>query len=126
MQRGTPFIALTATATEAVRKTIIKDLAMKACAQLITVPNKQNIRFSISSVDPHDLEKSFQWLIDDLTSQRRNTEKVLKRAHVKDLYETFHEALGINSHLLPSGQEPMDDRTRLFAMYHKKTRPLVK
>lgn len=58
---------------------------MKDCVQLITVPNKQNIRFSVSSVDPDDLETSFQWLIDDLKSKKRNAQKVLifcrKRAH---------------------------------------------
>ena len=38
----------------------------------------------------------------------------------------FHEALGCNSYFLPTGKELRDDRTRLFAMYHKKTHPLVK
>lgn len=104
---------------------------MKDCVQLITVPNKQNIRFSVSSVDPDDLETSFQWLIDDLKSKKRNTQKVLifcrKRAHLRELYETFHDTLGSNSYVLPTGQlELKDDRTRLFAMYHKKTHHLVK
>lgn len=130
LKRDTPFIALTATATEEVRKTIIKDLAMKDCVQLVTVPNKQNIRFSVSSVDPDDLEKVFHWLIDELKSKQRKTQKVLifcrRRANVKELYETFHEALGCNSYFLPTGKELRDDRTRLFAMYHKKTHPLVK
>lgn len=130
LKQGTPFIALTATATDAVRKVIIRDLSMENCVQLITVPNKQNIRFSVSSVDPDDLETSFQWLIDDLKSKKRKAEKVLifcrKRAHLRELYETFHETLRTNSYVLPTGQELKDDRTRLFAMYHKKTHPLVK
>lgn len=70
------------------------------------------------------------WLIDELKSRSRNAQKVLifcrKRVHVKELYETFHEALGRNSNFLPTGEELRDDRTRLFAMYHKKTHPLVK
>lgn len=74
---------------------------MKDCVQLITVPNKQNIRFSVSSVDPDDLETSFQWLIDDLKSKKRNAQKVLifcrKRAHLRELYETFHDTLGSKS-----------------------------
>ena len=130
LKSNTPFIGLTATATEEVRKTIIKDLAMKDCVQLITVPNKENIRFSVSSVDIDDLAKSFDWLINELKSKQRNTQKVLifcrKRAHVKDLYETFHEALGVNSYCPSTSGEPRDDRTRLFAMYHKKTHPVVK
>ncbi|PFX30038.1 Bloom syndrome protein-like [Stylophora pistillata] len=75
LKQGAPFIALTATATDAVRKVIIRDLMMKDCVQFITVPNKQNIRFSVSSVDPDDLETSFQWLIDDLKSKKRNAQK---------------------------------------------------
>lgn len=59
LKRDTPFIALTATATEVIRKTMIKDLAMKGCAQPVTVPNKQNIRFSVSSIDPDDLIRAF-------------------------------------------------------------------
>lgn len=77
LKQGAPFIALTATATDAVRKVIIRDLMMKDCVQFITVPNKQNIRFSVSSVDPDDLETSFQWLIDDLKSKKRNAQVLI-------------------------------------------------
>ncbi|XP_028406817.1 uncharacterized protein LOC114529262 [Dendronephthya gigantea] len=130
LKRNTPFIVLTATATQTVRNFIIKDLAMKDCVQLITIPNKNNIRFSVSEVDSNDLSKSFQWPIDELKTKKVNTQKVLifcrKRSHVKDLYEAFLEALGQESYVLPTGQESIDDRTRLFAMYHKKTNHLVK
>ena len=93
LKGDTPFIALTATATEAVRKIIIKDLAMKDCVEVITVPNKRNIRFSVSPVDPDNLYESLKWLIDDLeTNQILNTQKVLifcrKRGLVRELYET--------------------------------------
>lgn len=58
-----------------------------------------------------------------------NAEKVLifcrKKSHVKDVYEAFHEALGTVSYVLHKGDEPMDDRTRLFAMDHK-TNHLIK
>ncbi len=60
LKKNTPFIALTATATENVRNLIIKDLAMKDCVQLVTVPNKPNIRFSVTAVDSNDLSNSFQ------------------------------------------------------------------
>ena len=45
---------------------------------------------------------------------------------MRELYETFHETLGSNSYVLPTGHELKDDRTRLFAMYQKKTHHLVK
>ena len=76
---------------------------MKDCVQLVTVPNKQNIRFSVSSVDPDDLEKAFHWLIDKLKSKQRNAKVLIfcqKREHVKELYEIFHDALGTNSYFL--------------------------
>ncbi|KAK3718417.1 hypothetical protein QZH41_008818 [Actinostola sp. cb2023] len=77
LKRSTPFVALTATATDAVRKSIIKDLAMKDCVHLLTVPNKTNIRFSVSEVDPDDILASFKWLIDEVKAKQINTQKVL-------------------------------------------------
>jgi hypothetical protein len=108
----------------------MKELAMKDCVQLVTIPNKQNIKFSVATVNPDNLLNSFHWLIDELKAEKENTQKVLvfcrKKSHVRDLYEVFHEALGSESYVLPTGQEPKDDRTRLFAMYHRKTHHLVK
>ncbi len=45
---------------------------------------------------------------------------------MKDLYELFSHRLGAKGYYMPHGNEPMDDRSRLFAMYHKKTHKLVK
>ena len=130
LKKNTPFIALTATATENVRNLIIKNLAKKDCVQLVTVPNKPNIRCSVTAVDTNDLSNSFQWLINVLRTKKLHTQKVLvfcrKKSHVKDLYEAFHEALGPDSYVLHTGQEPKDNRIRLFAMCHKTTSDLVK
>ena len=108
----------------------MKELAMEDCVQLVTIPNKQNIKFSVATVNPDNLLNSFHWLIDEQKKKKENTQKVLvfcrKKSHVRDLYEVFHEALGSESYVLPTGQEPKDDRTRLFAMYHRKTHHLVK
>ena len=94
---------------------------MKDCVQLVTIPNKTNIRCSVSAVESDDLSNSFKWLIDELKTKKLNTQKVLifcrKKAHVKNLYEAFHEALGPQSYVLPTEQEPIDDRTRLFARH---------
>ena len=43
LHRDLPFVALTATATEETKKTIIKDLFMQHCVQIIGDPNKPNI-----------------------------------------------------------------------------------
>lgn len=43
LHRDVPFVALTATATEETKKTIIKDLCMQHCVQIIGDPNEPNI-----------------------------------------------------------------------------------
>ena len=127
LKRNAPFIVLTATATQSTKDFIIKELVMRDCVQLITIPDKWNIRFSMLTASPDDLASSFGWLIDELKSKKLKADKVLvfcrKKSHVKDLYEAFHEALGPDSCVLLNGDEPMDDRTWLFAMYHKKDAP---
>ena len=45
---------------------------------------------------------------------------------MKELYELFGEHLGDSAYYCPTGTEPKDDRSRLFAMYHKRTHQLVK
>ena len=45
---------------------------------------------------------------------------------MKELFELFSQSLGPKAYARPKGNEPLDDRTRLFAMYHKKTHDLVK
>ncbi len=49
-----------------------------------------------------------------------------RKEHVKELNELFHTSLGIKSYYRPNGNETLDDRCRIFAMYHKKTHDLVK
>ena len=49
-----------------------------------------------------------------------------KRAPVKELYKLFTDTLGPNAYVCPNGDEPKDDRTQLFAMYHRNTHRLVK
>ena len=72
-----PFVALTATATEAVRKTIIKDLSMRNCVELITLPDKPNTKFSVFDISNDDLYETFSWLITELKMQQQNTQKVV-------------------------------------------------
>jgi superfamily II DNA/RNA helicase len=45
---------------------------------------------------------------------------------MKELYVLFIECLGNEAYHTPTGQEPKDDRSRLFAMCHKRTHKLVK
>lgn len=45
---------------------------------------------------------------------------------MKELFELFSQSLGPKAYTRPKGTEPMDDRTQLFAMYHKKTQSCEK
>lgn len=44
---------------------------------------------------------------------------------MEELYELFSQCLDEGAYYRPTGNEPRDDRSRLFAMYHKKTHNLV-
>ena len=121
---------MTATATPDVRAIIVKDLTMRDCVRIISDPNKPNIRYAVIETDPSDLYGTFGHIIDDIRKNNIKASKVLifcrKKEHVKDLYELFSEHLGTQAYYRPSDQEPVDDRSRIFAMYHKKTHKLVK
>ena len=130
LHRHVPFIALTATATEATRKLIMKDLCMKDCVQILGDPNKTNIRYTVNDIDHENLYETFKPIIDEVEEKHVNTTKIMvfcrRKEHVKDLFELFTQCLGPKAYYRPTGKEPMDDRSRLFAMYHKKTHSLVK
>jgi superfamily II DNA helicase RecQ len=87
-------------------------------------------RYSLVEIDHKSLYVHFKWIIDDLELKGCKAKKVLvfcrRKEHVKELYELFHTSLGIKSYYRPNGNETLDDRSRLFAMYHKKTHDLVK
>ena len=96
MKQGLPFVALTATAV--VRKTIIDDLSMRDCVEILSPPDKRNTRYSVSAIDSEDLYGAFSWLISELETKQLDTRKVLifccKRSHVRELYEVFDQSLG--------------------------------
>ena len=70
LKRNIPFIVLTATATQSTKDFIINELVMRDCVQLITIPDKQNIRFSVSCIDINTLSVAFGWLIDELRTKK--------------------------------------------------------
>ena len=61
---GAPILALTATATNKIKKHVIESLSLKKDMVLIDVnPNRPNIYLSIKKIT-NDLSSSFQWLVD--------------------------------------------------------------
>lgn len=125
LKKDVPFICLTATATDATRKVIVKELCMEECVVVENDPNRLNTKYSVLTPRTNNLYRWFVWLIGELETEQQNTEKVIifcgRKEHMKELYELFAEHLGDKSYYWPT-----DDRSRLFAMYHKRTHKLVK
>ncbi len=103
---------------------------MEGCVQIISNPNKPNIRYAVVNIDHNDIFGTFSHIINDIRENNIKASKVLvfccRKEHVKELFELFSEHLGALAYHRPMGEEPCDDRTRIFAMYHKKTHNLVK
>ena len=103
---------------------------MDGCVEILGDPNKTNVRYAVVDIDSTNLYDSFSVIIKDVEINQINATKVLvfcgKKEHVKERFQLFSQCLGPKAYYRPTGQEPVDDRTRLFTMYHKKTDKLVK
>ncbi|XP_032228485.2 ATP-dependent DNA helicase Q-like 2 [Nematostella vectensis] len=125
-----PLVCVTATATAKTMEIITKDLCLNECDVIDSNPNRPNTKYSVISIDIDDLCGAFQWLIKELREKGQETKKVIvfcrKKEHMKELFDLFGEQLGDQAYHQPTGAEPRDDRSRLFAMYHKRTHKLVK
>ena len=103
---------------------------MQGCIQVLANPNRDNIRYAVVTVDIDNLYTSFSWLIDELLNKTVNTPKVIvfcrRKQHMKDLYELFSHHLGKKAYYMFNGNEPVDDRSRLFAMYHTLQKMMCK
>ena len=114
VRRDVPFVAMTATATQETRNVIIRDLSLTEPVLLLADVNRPNIRYSLVEIDHRSLYIHFKWIIDELESKGCEAKKVLvfcrRKEHVKELYELFHNSLGIKSYNRPNGNETLDDR----------------
>lgn len=70
-----PFITLTATAMETVRRTIIKDLGMDGCLKILGDPSKTNVRYAAVDIDSTNLYGSFSVIIKDVEINQINATK---------------------------------------------------
>ena len=125
-----PFTTLTATANEKVRKDIKKNLGTNECIEILGDPNKTNVRYAVVGIDKDNLYWAFEHIIKDREVNQTKAEEVLvfcrRKEHVKELYELFSQCLGPKAYFPPTGEELIDDQSRLFGMYHRKTHQLVK
>lgn len=98
--------------------------------QILGDANKPNIRYTVIDIDHDNLYDTFKPIIDGIEQRQSSATKVMvfcrRKEDMKELFELFSQSLGAKAYVRPEGTEPMDDRTRLFAMYHRKTHDLVK
>ena len=124
-----PVIALTATATQKTKETILKTLCMKDCEEIIVTPNKTNIKFWVYEMKSTTSE-NFDWLVSLLEKKAERTPRMLiffrQIKHIAEVYEHLETTLGEKAYVDFKEGGPNDDRNRLFAMFHLKTDEEVK
>ena len=118
-----PVLALTATATKKVKKTVIESLSLKKDMVLIEVnPNRPNIYLTVKKI-PHDLGSSFKWLVKKLKEEMNTMGRVLIYCKtIKDcgsLFTYFKNELGSEA-FYPPGAEQISNNM-LVGMYHHAT-----
>ncbi|XP_060557646.1 uncharacterized protein LOC132718053 [Ruditapes philippinarum] len=122
-----PLVVMTATATAAARRDIVKLTGMHNYAEVVLSPNRRNIRYSVVHLPKFDLYAAFKHIIDDIEDNNTSAERVIvycrKKEHCSDLFELFSTTLGEKG--FANGTFG-DDRTRMYAMFHSKTQDDVK
>jgi hypothetical protein len=127
---STPVVVMTATATKQAEKEIAQFLSMKSYHRVAISPNKENIRYSMISLPVFNLYTAMKPILDDVEANGSNACRTIvycrKKEHCADLFELFRECLLERGYCNFVEGGDNDDRNRLFAMFHSKTRENVK
>ena len=123
-----PLVALTATASEQVKSTLLKDLNMDPCFKLCFPPHKPNIKYSVHKLSMEGtLADHFEWLLHIIRDEGQHMPKMLvffhRLSNLVHTYEYLDANLGPAGHV---GDPPHSDVTHIFEMYHMKTDDSVK
>ena len=118
---GTPYMALTATATRSVRENIMNALEMDDCVQVSVSPNRPNIYYEVCSRTV--MESDLEWLLDSLRENLYLAPRVIVYCRSLDLcsalYAHFHYELADASYYPPGAVQRSENR--LFGMFHSNT-----
>ena len=114
-------LALTATATPAKRKDILKVLCMTAAVEISTCLDRPNVVYQAVKA-PYQIAESFVWLTDDMRVRKRGMAKTIVYCRsiraCALLYAYFVNELGECAWV---GRRTM--KSQLFLMYHHSTSP---
>ena len=117
---GTPFLALTATATSSVKLEVIEKLDMTGCANVSVSPNRPNIFYEVKvRTDLSDLDD----IVQSLKVSNIKAERIIIYCRsldmCADLYEYFQDALQHQSYYPLSAEHVASNR--LYGMFHAYT-----
>ncbi|XP_066923247.1 ATP-dependent helicase wrn-1-like [Clytia hemisphaerica] len=115
-----PFVAMTATAMRRTRDFIIANLQMYQPKLYIRSPGKQNITYTLHTVNHKNVDKIFQPLIEELRIHKYDCERVVIFSNGDNVVDIF----GSFDYILRE-EYPMYE-TRPYAMYHSTTEEPIK
>ncbi|XP_019642067.1 PREDICTED: ATP-dependent DNA helicase Q-like SIM [Branchiostoma belcheri] len=115
-----PFMTLTATATEEIRKDILSSLCMDLDTFTVSVPsNRPNIMYH-AVPSSHDSRKEFGWLVEELKSKGQSCRKyIIYCRSIKScsqLYDMFMTSLGDDAYNLVCNMMTKSYRNRRVAI----------
>ena len=119
-------MALTATASNSLRKHVMQTLGMRNPCIISVSPSKKNIRYS--AVKYTTIDDSFGQLVDELLDKQEKMEKILISCRsiedCSNLYLYFKKRLG-HKFTYPNGAPDLS-KYRQVDMFHRCTAPEVK
>ncbi|XP_035691319.1 ATP-dependent DNA helicase Q-like SIM [Branchiostoma floridae] len=119
-----PVLALTATATEDIRKDILSSLCMEPDTYTVSKPsNRPNIMYHAIAAT-YDMKKEFHWLLSELKDKGQSCSKVIIYCRnikaCSQMYKVFMNSLGDDGYNLEQDQTK-SYKNRYVAMFHRST-----
>ena len=119
---GTPFVALTATATISTIQSIIENLQMYNTKVFSKLPDKSNIAYEVLRTKLSDRKMIFHKVIENLLKDGYKFKRTLfffrRMQDLREIYSLFYEAFENSGY--------KDFRDRPFAMFHTLTSDEIK
>ncbi|XP_033638558.1 ATP-dependent DNA helicase RecQ-like [Asterias rubens] len=93
LNQSTCVVAMTATATTTVRRTIVDSLGMRNYSLIEVSPERHNIKYVVFKTADKNFESVFKWIADEILEKGRSTERMIlycqSRKNVSELHSFF-------------------------------------